>query len=111
MSNQTSMNILHENTFGHVARCSCCDDIQLNLGTIIFHLSVKEYVEFDTFFNEIRKDLFSCKSNELNTGKYIIRTNHNNMILSFSYQELKDTIELLNFSNIMLSVNDLTQMN
>jgi hypothetical protein len=41
----------------------------------------------------------------------MIRTNWNDLVLSFTYQELKNTIELFDFSKIMLSVNKLTGIN
>ena len=80
----------------------------MNLGNVIVTFSAEEYADFDLFFNEIRED-FSLEIEDGSSRKYIIRTNLNELVLSLSYQELKDTIELLNFSNIMLSVNQLTK--
>ena len=108
MRNRLSMKVLHENNFGYIAKCKCCSDLQLNLGNVIVTFSTKEYADFDLFFNEIRED-FSLEIEDGSSRKYIIRTNLNNLVLSLSYQELQDTIEILNFSNIMLSVNQLTK--
>lgn len=108
-SRTKSMEILHENDFGYISKCNCCDDLQLNFGNVIISLSEEEYLEFDTFFNEIRKDFNIEKEDVGFNRKYIIHSNLNGLTLSFSNKELQKTIELLNFSTLMLSVNELTK--
>ena len=46
--------ILHENKFGYIAKCFCCNQIQVSLGNTVFNFSKKEYEEFDSYLNEIR---------------------------------------------------------
>ena len=108
MTHQTAMKVLHKNDFGYIAKCNCCNQLQLCLGNMIRTFTADEYAEFDLFFNEIRAYFSTEKNDKDPIRKYIIQTNLNGLILGFSYQELQDTIELLNFSNIMLSVNHLT---
>jgi len=110
LRNTTTMNVLHHNRFGNIAKCECCQDLQLSLGNVILTFSEEEYYEFDSFFNEIREDFETEKPNENCSKKYVIVTNHKGIILSLSFQELFNTIELLNFSTIMLSVNKLTSL-
>jgi len=110
LRNTTTMKVLHHNDFGNIAKCKCCQDLQLSLGNIIFTFSEEEYYEFDSFFNEIREYFDTEKRDENCSRKYVIVTNHKGIILSLSYQELYHTIELLNFSTIMLSVNKLTSL-
>jgi hypothetical protein len=101
------MNVLHYNDFGNIAKCNCCKDLQLSLGNIIFNFSAEEYSEFDRFFNDVRVDFALEKPTKNCNRKYVIVTNHKEIILHLSYQELFNTIELLNFSTLMLSVNKL----
>jgi hypothetical protein len=105
--NTTTMKVLHHNDFGNIAKCKCCQDLQISLGNLILTFSEEEYYEFDSFFNEIREYVEGEKSNENCSRKYVIVTNKKGITLSLSYQELFNTIELLNFSTIMLSVNKL----
>lgn len=105
---KSTMTVLHENSFGNISKCSCCDELQLTLGNVIICFSEEEYADFDIFFNEIREDFKKENRTKSKSKKYVIRTNQNGLILNFSYKELKQTIELLNFSTIMLSVNKLT---
>ncbi|MCB9359743.1 MAG: hypothetical protein H6587_11010 [Flavobacteriales bacterium] len=104
------MKILHENEFGNIAKCKCCQELQLSLGSVIITFSEKEYMNFDNFFDEIRKDFAIEKPSESKQKKYVVVTNHKGLVLSFTYQELYNTIELLNFSTLMLSVNQLTSL-
>ena len=107
--NKRCMKILHENAFGYVAKCKCCNDLQLGLGNIVLTFTEAEYKQFDLFFDEVREVFETEKNMKCSNQKYFIRTNYNGMVLSFTYQELRNTIELLNFSNVMLCVNELTK--
>lgn len=106
--NQRSNTVLHENDFGNVSKCSCCRELQLHLGNIVLHFSEKEFYRFDQFFDRIRKDFSYEKPTKSKKRKYIIVTDQKGLVLALSYPELKQTIELLNFTSIMLSVNKLT---
>lgn len=109
MRKQT-MKILHENDFGNIAKCECCQELQLCLGSVILTFSEEEYLEFDNFFDEIRKDFATENPTQNRSKKYVVVTNHKGLVLSFTYQELYNAIELLNFSTLMLSVNQLTSL-
>lgn len=105
-----SIKILHKNNFGNIAECRCCKELQLSLGNVILTFSEEEYIQFDNFFDEIREDFATEKPTQNNQKKYVIVTNYKGLVLSLSYRELYDTIELLNFSTIMLSINKLTNL-
>lgn len=107
LENRSTMKILHENDFGNVAKCKCCNDLQLSLGNILLTFSEEEYFLFDSFFDEIRQDFATEKPTNNCNRKYVIVTNHKGLVFSLSYRELSKTIELLNFSSMMLSVNKL----
>jgi len=113
MKHPNSVTLLHENNFGYIAKCNCCTEIKVSLGNIILSLTEQEFRDFDTFFDKIRIDFEKDKKNKdgQNNRRYYIKTYFNELILSFSYQELSETIELLNFSNIMLSVNKQMETN
>lgn len=101
------MKILHKNNFGYIAKCKCCEELQLNLGNVLLTFSETEYLEFDNFFDEIREDMITEKSCKNSNRKYIVVTNCSGVVLSLTYSELLNTIELLNFSTIMISVSKL----
>jgi hypothetical protein len=46
----SSLNVLHQNSFGHIAKCRCYQEIQICLGNVILTFSEQEYLEFDAFF-------------------------------------------------------------
>lgn len=108
---QQSMKLLHKNDFGNISKCKCCNELQLNLGNIILTFTEREYLEFDYFFNDIREDFATEEPSNNNEKKYVVVTNHKGLVLSLSYQELYSTIELLNFSTIMLSIHNLMSLN
>jgi hypothetical protein len=108
IENETTMTVLHYNDFGNIAKCNCCQDIQLSLGNVILSFSEEEYHQFDSFFDEIRIDFEIEKPSKSCSKKYVIVTNHKGITLSLSYVDLSNTIELLNFSTLMLSINHLT---
>jgi hypothetical protein len=101
------MKILHENNFGHIAKCQCCEELQLNLGNVLLTFSEEEYLQFDNFFDEIRTDIFTDTSYINPNRKYVVVTNYKGVVLSLTHTELVNTIELLNFSTMMISVNKL----
>lgn len=105
--NQRTMKILHENEFGNIAKCRCCKELQLSFGNVILTFSEEEYIQFDSFFNEIREDFETERPTNNCSRKYVVVTNHKGLVLSLSYRELSSAIELLNYSSIMLSVNKL----
>tara|TARA_B100000809_G_scaffold46543_1_gene40950 strand:- start:5301 stop:5642 length:342 start_codon:yes stop_codon:yes gene_type:complete len=105
--NQKTMKILHENNFGHVAKCPCCEEFQLILGNVLLTFSENDYLQFDNFFDEIRADIVTEKPRTNSKRKYVIVTNYNGLVLSLTYSELLKTMELLNFSTMMISVNNL----
>jgi|TARA_R110000782_G_scaffold237188_1_gene323368 predicted N-acyltransferase len=100
--------ILHENKFGYIAKCFCCNQIQVSLGNTVFNFSKKEYEEFDSYLNEIRAThIKSLSKNQ----KYIIRTNKEGVAITVTNNELLAIVELLNFANILLEVSDLMTIN
>ena len=105
--NQKTMKILHENSFGHIAKCPCCEEFQLILGNVLLTFSENDYLQFDNFFDEIRADIVTEKPSTNSKRKYVIVTNYNGLVLSLTYPELLNTMELLNFSTMMISVNNL----
>jgi hypothetical protein len=107
MKGQKTMEILHKNKFGHIAKCQCCEELQLNLGNVLLTFSENDYLKFDNFFDEIRADIVTNKSRINSKKKYVIVTNYNGLVLSLTHDELLNTMELLNFSTIMISVNNL----
>lgn len=108
MRKQKLMNVLHENDFGYVAKCTCYRDLKISLGNAILTFTEDEYVGFDSFLNEIRKVFDTENHQKLYHQNFMIKANSHGLVLSFSYQELKNTIELFDFANIMLSVHKLT---
>ena len=105
MNKENSMNVLHENQFGYVAKCICCDDFQIKFGNIIIPFNEKEFREFDLFFEEVRQD-FEYEVEDA-TSEYFIKTYLDGLTFSFSYRQLVHAIELLDFSKVMMSVNKL----
>ena len=104
------MKVLHENKFGHIARCQCCQELQIKLGNVVLSFSDDQYSQFDNFFNEIREDIFTEKLCFKKNRRYVVVTNYKGVVLSLTHTELLDTIELLNFSTMMISVNEIMDL-
>lgn len=108
MINQKTMKILHENDFGHIAKCPCCEELQVALGNVLLTFSESDYLQFDNFFDEIRADIVTeklSKNSKNSKRKYVIVTNYNGLVLSLTYPELLNTMELLNFSTMIIFIN------
>ena len=99
------MKVLHKNSLGYVAKCTCCDDIQIKFGNAILSFTNEEYKDFDSFFDAIKED-FELEPRDFKCD-YLVNTEIDGLILSFSYSELCQAIELMNFSNVILSCNKL----
>jgi len=110
MAKCTRMVVLHHNFFGNISKCNCCNNLQLTIGNVIIPLTEEEYFEFDEFFDEVREDFKTEKKTNSKRKEYVVRTSVDNLILVFSYQELRATLELLTFATLMLTVNKLTEV-
>ncbi len=104
MKKSKVMDVLHENDFGRIAKCKCCSEIQVQLGNVIFILSEEEYLDFSSFFEKIALDFEIKKHIDKSSQQYLVKTYVHDLILSFKRKELEKTIELIRFSDCMLSV-------
>ena len=103
--NDKQMKVLHQNSLGYIAKCKCCDDIQIKFGNAILSFTNDEYKDFDMFFDAIKQD-FELEPRDFKCD-YLVNTDIDGLILSFTYSELSQAIELMNFSNVILSCNKL----
>lgn len=99
----SSINIIHKNDFGYIATCKCCNHLQLNLGNVILTLNKNEYTKIEQVIAEVK----TLHGNDDFNGKYMIRVNEEDFILSFNQKELNQTIELFELSRILFSANQL----
>ncbi len=104
------MEILHENEYGHIAICDCCGDIQLCLGNVLMTLNQEEYQDFNRVFREI-SFYMDIRGSEIMDRTFVVNTKNKDVKISFTYEDLAHTVELLNCSNLMMSVNELTRVN
>lgn len=104
------MKILDKNNYGQISKCTCCDEVQFQIGTCILTFTKEEFYEFDIFFDEIRKDMeqVACKDHE--KRQFIVKTNRNNTILFLSFNELEAAIELITNATLLLSVNEMIEV-
>ena len=54
MKKSDTLKTLHQNSFGVVAICKCCNEIQIRFGTTILNFSIKEFYIFNKTFDEVR---------------------------------------------------------
>jgi len=99
-----TLEVLHENNFGHIAKCKCCGEIQVGLGNALLTFSEKEFQEFDYFFNDIRAYITSSNPDD---RKFTIQTKSKGVNLYLSYLELVNAVDLLDNAKIMMMVNGL----
>ncbi|NQY67052.1 MAG: hypothetical protein HRT72_04930 [Flavobacteriales bacterium] len=102
---KNKVEILHSNSLGSIGRCMCCNDLRVAFGNAMISLSQNDFVDFNSFFNIAR---FCLEQNKLEDNtKYLVQTNRDELVLSFTKDEMKKSVELLDISILMLSVRKL----
>lgn len=97
--------ILHANKFGIVKQCSCCRQIQLTLGSVVLHLSEKEFYLLKQSFFELNdiQDVQLHASGKIK--RYLLNTCFASLSLSLSEKEYSATCALFTLSEVILKVN------
>jgi len=98
---------LHKNNFGRIAICNSCQEIQLQINTVLFTISQKEYKSFVRLIDTVREDLADSTFEKEAFQKCLLETPKKGVHLYLNYEELLQTIELIDLSNLMLSVREL----
>lgn len=101
------MIVLHENRFGSVAKCECCNKYSLRLGTVVLPATTYQMKELIKAFKETLLSCFSAKScqryNSQTRVNFALNAAH--MSLSLCRTEILMAIEVLEVSVLMLEVN------
>ncbi|SFT44828.1 hypothetical protein SAMN05216474_0624 [Lishizhenia tianjinensis] len=103
------MILIHENSIGSLAKCECCDKYSLRLGTVILPLSSKQMRELIYAFQDTLSSCFkhsNCKKYHQQT-RVNFALNAAHMSLSLSKDEIVQSIELLEFSLLMIEVGNI----
>lgn len=103
------MKLIHENRMGSVAKCNCCEKYSMRLGTVILPVKPRQMRALIYAF----QDTLSSCFNTSNCNRYHQHTRVNfalnsaHMSLSLAKDEIVQSIELLEFTLLMLEVEDI----
>ena len=100
-----TLNILHENEFGHIAICNCCGQYHISMGNVILTLDDTEFKEFIDYMYDMNS--YARIEKAQYNRKFMLRFNEENVVLAFSRKEIKETLELINVSRIMIEAKSL----
>ena len=101
------LKITHENTFGSIGICDCCHHYQFNMQHLVFVLDEQEYVQLEFLVNEAL--IYRNSDKYSSARKYMIEVNSKGLILSLTSLQLEQTLELIEMTNIVLSINQIIQ--
>ncbi|MEM0998807.1 MAG: DUF6686 family protein [Bacteroidota bacterium] len=107
MNHSPSFQILHHNEVGYIARCSCCEDVQIELGNIATHMDVESFHNFHASLIEISHDLESSLAEAPSGQKIMLRTPVQNIYMAFTLREFAATLDLFGQASVMLEINEL----
>ena len=110
MKKNDTLKILHKNSFGIVAMCKCCNEIQVRFGTTIINFSINDFYTFNKTFDEVRV-LFDEGRIKDSSEKISFKTNLEGLSIHLTISQLKRVIELMDYSFILLYVSEILQEN
>lgn len=98
--------LLHENKFGYVGRCTHCNEIQFSFGNVISNMSMKHFQGFVSTLNEIfdrRKNDNTLQEDE----EVIINIGVRSLKLIFTVKEFRKVLDLFEKSMLLLKVKEI----
>ena len=99
--------ILHQNEFGYVGKCPCCDEIQFSFGNVLSHVPLKGFIALNKGLNKKYKSIQSEMYKMPDGKKTLIQTSASEVIVSLSKKELETLIELFDQAVLSLEVRQL----
>lgn len=105
MKQHSETETLHENEFGQVLLCGCCNDLQLHFGNVLIQMPIKGVENLHIVIQEMAQRHANCPPN----GRFIIRTPQKNMSITASKAEFAGLIELIDTSLYMYEVKKVLQ--
>jgi predicted lipase len=97
--------VLNQNKFASVLRCSSCNDLHIGYGSVIQTLDIEEFEQFA----KIIDDLYEKHYSELllNGERLFIRTDSTRLVLAFNTDELKALWEILQESLVLIQLESI----
>ncbi|MEM7104780.1 MAG: DUF6686 family protein [Bacteroidota bacterium] len=89
-----NLRILFQNDFGYVAVCSCCNEVQFRIGTVVSFMPEDAFLKLFYSIEKINADLDSKFTNLPDGEKLVLRTPVRNFMLALSKTEFQKTLEL-----------------
>lgn len=99
--------ILHQNRFGYVAKCACCNEVQFAIGNLVSHLPQEAFMQLFHAFQEAATNIEERVLDLPNGQKILLQTPMTNLFLSLSIEEFAGSVDLLEQARLMLLVGDL----
>ena len=88
------LQIVHNNEFGYIGKCPCCNEIQFCLGNIVSFMPEPDFLKLYNSFRKI-DDNVADRSLMMPNGKRImLRTPVDNFLLSLSINEFRLVMDL-----------------
>lgn len=92
--------VIHANQFGYVARCNCCQELQLCLGNIVLVLGTNDFANFKRCFFELNDRDSARLHRDGRIKRYSFLTSYSDLTLSLSENEYRLTEDLLNMAEL-----------
>lgn len=103
MNRHSSTDKLHQNEYGYVLTCTCCDELQLHFGNVMIQMPVRGLQNLSSVMVEMK----DSREGKPEVGRYLIRTPQQNMYITATESEFDGLIELVETSLCMYEVNKL----
>jgi predicted lipase len=100
--------VLNQNKFASILRCSSCNDLHIGYGTVIQVLEIEEFRQFTRIIDELYENHYDDLL--LNGERLFIRTDSTRIILAFNKDELKALWEILQETLVLIELESILKV-
>lgn len=101
-----NLQIVHCSPAGYVARCSCCNEVQIGIGNLATHMDLESFQGFYQALKKLKDSRDKHLSPTPAGKKILMQTPVKNLLLTFTNPELNDTIDLFAQAWVVLEAKE-----
>ena len=107
---QKEISLIHDNKLGYAASCHNCNEIQLVIGNLFFHVSTEKFKNFIHCMIRDKEAMFAEFNKMSPCQKLLLRTKDENLKIAVNKKELYQLFELIEITSLMLEVDNLLKV-
>ena len=109
MKNRDTLKTLHQNEYGAIRKCSCCDEIQIIFGTYFCSLPEETFMQFAKYLDAQQLNMADQMESMPACQRMLINTGTEKHMLAVRKKELTGLVEVVTMAAILLEAENLLQ--